>query len=837
IQGDLTIGAGCVITLDNTKTIDITVTIGGNLTIDATGELWVKYGQTGNVIMNVGGLTTFSGANFYLDYSDNGNVTFTTAGYRQTSGTFAAIYAITSGEGQGDFTFNNTGAFEMSGGYFYGIKQASATNHGNITINTNSVSFTGGELDFYRALATDGKTLSFNCTNNFSLNFSAATDVFTLTGTLSASHNPVIDFNVGGDFISAGNSAGAYFATTYGSGTENITITGNMTLGGGDINFNGDETNNGNGHDVILDIGTVGTPKDLTVSAGKLRMSTYTGAATVTVTGNMTVSGTGEASIKVGSGSGTLNVNGDLTQSGGTFYFHKSTTATAEVTAATVDGDFSHTAGTLTFDGSGTSTATHTLTANGNWSNSVSSWTLGKSEVIFNSSSAQTIAGTQSTTFYNLTINNSSAITDGVSINTATNVATALTLTRGIVNTTPFAGASTLTLKNAATTSTGVGDPNPSYINGQLINTIATSVLTIVNFPIGKVVSGVSNWRPVELTAKHTDATSVTYTGELLQSSASDLGYTNAAGTDKVSSIRYWDIARSAVANLTNATIKIYYKSDNGANDGVTDYLDLTIVKTTNSGSPWIDIGGTATADGTGSIGFSNTFTSFSKFTLANKTGGTNSLPVELISFDAVLIDNIVELNWTTASETNNDYFTIERSDGTIDNWNEITTVKGAGNSSSIINYEFTDNLKQQTTNKGGGLSPLSNWRGAGGEVNLKPQTSNLYYRLKQSDFDGKFNYSPIVSVNISTKAQIKIFPNPLHNKTAILDLKGLNENEKITVVIHDVTGRKLFSEIFVMVHITDVIVLDCFKKLPEGSYYIIVSTQNEIYTQKIIVQ
>ncbi|MBI4647878.1 MAG: T9SS type A sorting domain-containing protein, partial [Bacteroidia bacterium] len=376
---------------------------------------------------------------------------------------------------------------------------------------------------------------------------------------------------------------------------------------------------------------------------------------------------------------------------------------------------------------------------------------------------------------------------------------------------------------NGATTSNGLGDPNPCYINGQLINTVATSTSTTVNFPVGKVVSGVSNWRPFELTVKHTDATSVAYTGELIQSSAAALGYTNAAGTDKVSGIRYWDIARSVVANLTDATIKLYYKSDNGTNDGVTDFGNLTTVKTTGSGSPWIDIGGTATANGTGSIGFSNAFTSFSKFTLANKTDGNNALPIELLSFDAVFNGSAVELTWTTASEINNDYFTIERSDGTMDDWNIVGTVKGAGNSSTLRNYEFTD-------------QPETRLVVSEAELTQNPETV-LYYRLKQTDFDGRFKYSSVVSVKLKSKGEIRIFPNPLYNETAKLDLSGFKENEKITVAVQDVMGRELFSKIIIMDKATDIAVLDYFQKLHEGCYFVIVSSQKEFYKQKIIVQ
>ncbi|MFZ1609942.1 MAG: autotransporter-associated beta strand repeat-containing protein [Chitinophagales bacterium] len=95
-------------------------------------------------------------------------------------------------------------------------------------------------------------------------------------------------------------------------------------------------------------------------------------------------------------------------------------------------------------------------------------------------------------------------------------------------------------------------------------------------------------------------------------------------------------------------------------------------------------------------------------------------LPIVLTEFTAELIDADVVLNWITASEVNNDYFSIQRSmDGSI--WNAIGQVDGAGSSSTVNHYDFTD-------------------KDAPGMV--------LYYRLKQIDFNGNYEYSPIRVVN-----------------------------------------------------------------------------------------
>ena len=142
--------------------------------------------------------------------------------------------------------------------------------------------------------------------------------------------------------------------------------------------------------------------------------------------------------------------------------------------------------------------------------------------------------------------------------------------------------------------------------------------------------------------------------------SAASLGYGVPSTVDIISDVRYWQIDRSGAANLTSATTRLYYDTL-PVNDGVGDYTNLTVLKTIGAGIVWNDIGGTATANYTGSI-LSNSFSSFSRFTLANKKGGTNPLPIELVSFNAKLINDKVDLDWTSASEINNDYYTIERS-------------------------------------------------------------------------------------------------------------------------------------------------------------------------------
>jgi hypothetical protein len=118
----------------------------------------------------------------------------------------------------------------------------------------------------------------------------------------------------------------------------------------------------------------------------------------------------------------------------------------------------------------------------------------------------------------------------------------------------------------------------------------------------------------------------------------------------------------------------------------------------------------------------------------------TIALPISLLSFEGNCVDQFVILNWSTASEMNNDYFSIERSpDGEI--WQTIGKVTAAGNSSSQINYTLTD------------ISPLK---------------TISYYRLKQTDFNGNYKYEDIIRIapcNNGENKKITIYPNPSNGK------------------------------------------------------------------------
>ncbi len=172
--------------------------------------------------------------------------------------------------------------------------------------------------------------------------------------------------------------------------------------------------------------------------------------------------------------------------------------------------------------------------------------------------------------------------------------------------------------------------------------------------------------------------------------------------------------------------------------------------------------------------------------------GGT-ALPIELVFFKAeVSLLGSVQFLWQTASETNNDYFTIERSiDGM--KWISVDRIPGAGNSFEIINYSFED---------------------------IKPFGGRSYYRLKQTDYDGAFSFSNTISVQVNflpkINRSVKLYPNPFVN---LLYLEG-SEEDLSNIKIFNLFGLELRGQIAEL-NVSDTKKVFDFSNLNKGVYLV----------------
>jgi hypothetical protein len=178
-------------------------------------------------------------------------------------------------------------------------------------------------------------------------------------------------------------------------------------------------------------------------------------------------------------------------------------------------------------------------------------------------------------------------------------------------------------------------------------------------------------------------------------------------------------------------------------------------------------------------------------------------LPIELIYFNCSYNENSNSLSWTTASESNNDHFDIERSlDGL--NFEVIGKKKGAGNSLTKTEYSFFDQ------NSPKGIS---------------------YYRLKQVDFDQKYTYSEVCSITNNGTEGVSFYPNPVRNDLTI-DYY-IDNSKPSNISVTDVLGKS----IQVKTSFTDSkITIDC-SDLVDGIYFVKVTVGTKEVVNKFTVQ
>jgi hypothetical protein len=193
-------------------------------------------------------------------------------------------------------------------------------------------------------------------------------------------------------------------------------------------------------------------------------------------------------------------------------------------------------------------------------------------------------------------------------------------------------------------------------------------------------------------------------------------------------------------------------------------------------------------------------YTSFSEYVIAKSSLG--ALPVELISFDGVCENGMVNLKWSTATETNNDFFSLEKSIDGI-SYSFLGTIDGAGNSVQTLNYSFNDD---------------------------NPKEGISYYRLKQTDLDGKYKYSDVISVSCNQirPENIIVYPNPASNNVTI-ELPGNDQTFPLEII--NARGQIIYSGT-----ITNKINLPT-NELISGIYFIKITTEYDVLTNKIIIE
>jgi len=185
-------------------------------------------------------------------------------------------------------------------------------------------------------------------------------------------------------------------------------------------------------------------------------------------------------------------------------------------------------------------------------------------------------------------------------------------------------------------------------------------------------------------------------------------------------------------------------------------------------------------------------------------------LPVEFLNITATQKGAGVSINWSTASESNNKYFDIEKSiDGST--WTTLSSLNGAGNSSTVKSYAAYD---------------------------AKPVAGLNYYRIKQVDVDGKFKFSPVAKVKISIeKTGVSVLANPFVNNITVDFLS--NSNQFVNVKLSDVSGKVISTEKWKLTKGSSRSMLNNVANIQRGMYILTVVDEEGvvIYNNKLIKQ
>jgi hypothetical protein len=462
--------------------------------------------------------------------------------------------------------------------------------------------------------------------------------------------------------------------------------------------------------------------------------------------------------------------------------------------------------GTIDIDG--------TLEVEGNWSNFAASNIFVNRDrngtVILDGTTRQIIGGSTPSFFENLTTDNLADIQMNVD-NSANGVLY-------LINGAYILNSHTMTIENIPTNAisrvngyiiseTIDGNPNPCYSrinwvveNGTGIYVIpfATYAANLIPFQFEITTPGVGTGGIVVATY-HSAVDNAPYADypSTVSSILDPWGLDNTANTAD----RYWLVDYSGFSSNPVATLQVTY-------DGVTDSDTITeshLQAQPWDGSGWLPLMGTSD-DVNNTVGNITGVDRSYVWTLSNYANP--SLPVELLDFNAWCAGEAVKLKWTTGSETDNDYFTVERSGNTID-WEGIATVNGSGTSNQMQNYAAWDNY------------PLQN---------------DAYYRLKQTDYNGNFSLSTMVMINcLEEQEGNQLISVVISENNIIVSYLGSGEI-KTNLGIYNVQGQLVKSLPEMSLSESNDKVIINIGDISQGVYLLNIMNSVELYAEKVMI-
>lgn len=406
-----------------------------------------------------------------------------------------------------------------------------------------------------------------------------------------------------------------------------------------------------------------------------------------------------------------------------------------------------------------------TIEVTGDWNNS-GTFVAGTGTVIFNGSAVQTI-NSGGSSFNNILFDNSSAGNANIEIAEPMSILGLATFTDGIVY---YSGTGSLTFGNTAD---AIVSSNNSFVDGPVTKTGSSTFI----FPVGDISSrdfdGNGAVLYQVLGAIRINPSAVTNaTAEYFFSNSGMPDWWEHSGNmdaslHHVSDREYWIV--NADQNMNN--MSLYWYDNSHANGDIcihgfdygnpADFVASDLALTYWTGTLWRNAIGTVngnhdqgyiTSDLTIPFGFkAPTYITF------GSKNNLNPLPVELSYFDGECKNGNINLNWQTASETNNSHFLIQVSDNMKD-FETIGKIYGAGNSSGVTNYDFSSNANFELS----------------------------YYRLIQTDFDGKTKIYPPISISCKdaqSEPTLSVHPNPFESEIYVILEHFDSETARVEII------------------------------------------------------
>ena len=813
-DGAIEIQSGHTVTVSASVTADqVVVDTGATLTVSSGITLTINNGAGTDICVN-GTL------------NNTGTITQSSSTYVAIYGTYilgsAATYTIAAGAKD---TVYSGGRFKRNGGTlttttgFFVINPGATFQHnmdaGALPLATWGANST---CEVTGVVATQPTNLN-QTFNNFTWNCPAQTQKEDLGGNLLTING---DFNcistgsgsillgsgspynhtIGGDYNHQGGTL--YIATTKAS---TLTVSGNYNQSGGNFYYM-DSVGGGDGQISMTVTG------DFILSGGRYVVSSNTTSA-------------------LNDGVSTTNLYGNFTQTGGVFsetantaatygygnvYFKKTGTQTFSLTGGTLSNtiNFTINSGAILDMGTSilTSGGTFTLASGGgiivaDANGITSSGSSGNIQVTgarsyntgadytYNGAVAQNTGNGLPATVHNLTLNNTSNLT----LTSTISVSNLLTFTAGnfITNAnTLVLGTSTAVLGTLARTS--------GHVVGNFKRWIAAAATSNILFPVGTL----TDYRGANysFTVAPTAAGSITINYVYAILTMGGPNFFDSPDSMQTLGTGYWNTASGD--GLTAGTFSLDLTATNLF--GVNNYAKLHLVRRTNGASPWTIQGTHSAATGSNTIPVVHRtgLTSYAHFGIASPSG-SNPLPIELISFDARLNKNHVDLTWETADEMNNDYFTVERSSD-AKNFEMVLRKQGAGNSTGALYYSGIDE------------NPLHGYS---------------YYRLKQTDYDGHYSYSEIKTVKYKSNEEESGFqissvaPNPFSERFRVSFI--LKKSADVTIHLINSSGQIVFKDVIYTEDGMNQYDFEDNLGLNPGVYFLILYSDDQKISQKVV--